>query len=364
MHCASLGEFEQGRALIEAIRKQYPQHKILLSFFSPSGYEIRKNYALADHVCYLPLDTPANARDFLAIARPKMAFFVKYDLWLNLIAACAQTKIPLVLVSALVRPDSKFLTSTLAPAYRQAFASMHWIFTQDQKSLELLQGFVVKGHISVAGDTRFDRAIELLKKYEPVPGIADFVGAGPCVVAGSPWPKDEAIILPVIERMRHLGLKWIIAPHEIHPERIAKHTGNSHGRMIAYSNLHHATPACDVVWIDNIGMLSRLYHDATIAYIGGGFGAGIHNTQEAAVYGCPVVFGPRYEKFQEAIDMIRTKGAVAVHDADTLEAALLHWLQDEALLKRTRTENQAYMASQAGATDRIMTALAGLLYQL
>jgi 3-deoxy-D-manno-octulosonic-acid transferase len=225
-HCASLGEFEQGRSLIEAIRAKHPHRKILLSFFSPSGYEIRKHYAQADHVCYLPLDTPANAADFLRIAKPSMAVFVKYDLWLNLLRACDQNRIPVVLVSALVDAQSNFLKSALRGEYRKAFAAMHWVFTQDQNSKDLLAAFCGTDRISVAGDTRFDRAAQLPESFVPIVGIAEFIKGRTCIVAGSPWPKDEEILLPCIEKMRSKDVCWIIAPHEIHAGR---HPGKNCG---------------------------------------------------------------------------------------------------------------------------------------
>lgn len=354
MHCASLGEFEQGRPLIEAIKAQNPQQKILLTFFSPSGYEIRKNYAQADHVAYLPLDTPGNAKAFLEIVRPKMAFFVKYDLWLNLLDRCYHEKVPVVLISALVRPDSSFLKSGLKGLYKQAFARMAWIFTQDDASLHLLQSFSGSSRISKAGDTRFDRAVQLPGQFKAVEGIAEFIGGRPCIVAGSPWPKDEALLLAAIEALRPLGVKWILAPHEIHADRIDGLIAESGGKMGKYSAFGQMGAEADVLWIDNIGMLSRLYYYASAVYIGGGFGAGIHNTQEAAVYGRAVVFGPRYGGFQEAVDMVAAGGAVSVNNAEELVAVLRRWLGDAELLRGLGEQNGVYMRSMAGATDRIL----------
>lgn len=354
MHCSSLGEFEQGRPLIEAIKHQYPHQKILLSFFSPSGYEIRKNFAHVDHVCYLPLDTPRNARTFLDILQPKLVIYVKYDLWLNFIAEAEARKIHQILVSAILRKDSKFLKSGLRKQYRQAFHAFSWIFTQDQDTHNLLTQLVQLDRISVAGDTRFDRVAELPAKFEPVPGIEAFIAGRRCIVAGSPWPRDEEILLPVINRLRRPELCWIVAPHEIHPQHIDQHIAHSAGKMIKYSHISGASPAADVLWIDNVGMLSRLYHGAALVYIGGGFGLGIHNTQEAAVYGNPIIFGPNYQKFQEAVDMIAAGSAISVTTADELEKAILHWLDDASLMLQTRTTNQEYIQSKTGATAAIM----------
>lgn len=359
IHCASLGEFEQGRPLIEAIRQQHPQYKILLTFYSPSGYEIRKAYAQAHHVCYLPLDTPSNARDFLAIVRPALAIMVKYDLWLNLLDAAHSAKVPVILISAILRPDSRFLRSRLRVEYRQAFARMAAIFTQDPESVALLSDFCPAARVSMAGDTRFDRAVQLPAQFQPVDGIAEFVDGHLCVVAGSPWPKDEAILLPAMAALEDLDIRWIVAPHEIHPARIDQHIAASQGLMAKYSQRDQIGPATRVLWIDNVGMLSRLYRYADAVYIGGGFGSGIHNTQEPAVYGCPVVFGPKYEKFQEAVDMVAAGGAASVNDASALSTVLRTWLSDTPLRERLRTQNAAYMQAQAGATSRILSRLVG-----
>lgn len=354
-HCSSLGEFEQGRPLIEAIKAKYPDYKILLTFFSPSGYEIRKNYALADHIAYLPLDTPSNAKAFLEIVNPKLVFFVKYDLWLNFIAETKRQKIPMVLISVLLRADSKFLKSAFKKLYQKAFQAFSWIFTQDEDSLVLLKNFAGCEAISVAGDTRFDRVAELPAKFIPIPEIDQFIAGRRCIVAGSPWPKDEAILLPTIAKMRQADLCWIIAPHEIHPAHIDQHIATSDGRMVKFSAMAHDDAKVDVLWIDNIGILSRLYHYSTLVYIGGGFGAGIHNTQEAAIYGNPVLFGPRFENFKEAVDMVKAGGAKAVHSADELENALSFWLQDADALAKTRAQNIAYMQACTGATEIILT---------
>lgn len=354
MHCSSLGEFEQGRPLIEAIKERHPHQRILLSFFSPSGFELRKHYPLADHVCYLPLDTPRNADLVMALVKPRLLIHVKYDLWLNLISAAHARNVPQVLVSALLRPQSRFLTSWMRGEYRQAFAAMTWTFTQDQQTRDLLHLFAKNERITVAGDTRFDRVAQLPGKFEPIPEVERFIAGRECIVAGSPWPPDEAILLPVVARLRDPGRCWIIAPHEIHAAHIDRHIAASGGRMVKYSRLDHATPDADVLWIDNIGMLSRLYHYASLVYVGGGFGVGIHNTQEPAVYGRPVIFGPKYEKFQEAVDMVASGGARSVATAPELEAAMLHWLGDAARLAADGQANQAYMQSKTGATAAII----------
>jgi 3-deoxy-D-manno-octulosonic-acid transferase len=357
-HCSSLGEFEQGRPLIEAIKLRHPGQKILLTFFSPSGYEVRKGYGVVDHVCYLPLDTAGNARAFLDIVKPKLVFFVKYDLWLNFIAEVHARGIHLVLVSVLVRQESRFFKSMLRGNYRRAFRSFSWIFTQDRESVHLLEKFAGMERISMAGDTRFDRVAQLPAAFQPVPGIAEFIRGRRCIVAGSPWPADEAVLLPVIETLRGADLCWIIAPHEIHTGEIDRHVAGSGGRMVKYSELVGAAGReADVLWIDNVGMLSRLYHYSEVVYIGGGFGAGIHNTQEAAVYGNPVIFGPNFRKFQEAVDLVKAGGARSVANAEELQAALLHWLENPGHMVATRQENAAYIQSKTGATEAILAKL-------
>ena len=356
-HCSSLGEFEQGRPLIEAIKAKYHTYKILLTFFSPSGYEIRKNYAVADHVAYLPLDTRSNAKAFLEIVKPKLVFFVKYDLWLNFIAETHHRNIPMVLISVLLRADSKFLKSAFKKLYQEAFKSFSWIFTQDKVSKNLLTSFAQCQTISIAGDTRFDRVAELPAKFELIPAIEKFIGNRRCIVAGSPWPKDEAILLPTISNLRAENLCWIIAPHEIHPAHIDQHIAASNGRMAKFCAIEKCSDQTDILWIDNIGMLSRLYHYATLVYIGGGFGAGIHNTQEAAIYGNPVLFGPKFQNFKEAVDMVQDGGAIPVNSASELEKGISFWLNDSEELAKTRAQNIAYMQFCTGATKIILEKL-------
>lgn len=359
-HCASLGEFEQGRPLIESFRERHENDRILLTFFSPSGYEIRKNYAGADLVCYLPLDTPSNAAAFLDTVRPRLAFFIKYDLWLNYLAALRARAVPTFLVSAILREESRFFKSGLRKQYAKAFRGFAWIFCQDDATLSLLQSQVGGVHASVTGDTRFDRAAQLPQKFTPVDGIAEFIRGRRCIVAGSPWPPDEAILLPAIAALRSDDLCWIVAPHEIHPAQIDAMIAAEPSRMAKYSAPESIGPATDVLWIDNVGMLSRLYHYATLVYIGGGFGAGIHNTQEPAIYGNPVIFGPKYDKFQEAVDMVAAGGAVSVGNSEELVSAMQRWLGDEALLRATRAQNRDYMLAQAGATEMVLEKIAEL----
>lgn len=356
-HCSSLGEFEQGRPLIEEIRHKHPELKILLTFFSPSGYEIRKNFAHADHVCYMPLDTTRNANRLLDLIQPRLIIFVKYDLWLNHLSAIHARGIPMVLISALVRPESRFLNSMLKSLYRTAFRQFARIYTQDEESQTLLQAFSEHPQVRIAGDTRFDRVVQLPDRFEEVPGIAEFKGERRCVVIGSSWPQDEQLLLKAIEELRDDDLRWIIAPHEIHMERIDRMIGESAIAMGKYSRIRSLPEAAEVLWIDNVGMLSRLYAYADIVYIGGGFGKSIHNTQEPAVYGRPVVFGPKYTTFREAVDMVEAGGAFSISDESELIATLRQLLDDAELRTRLGAQNGAYMRKMAGATARIYSDL-------
>jgi 3-deoxy-D-manno-octulosonic-acid transferase len=354
IHCSSLGEFEQGRNLIESIRAQHPNQKMLLTFFSPSGYNIRKNYPIVDHVLYLPIDTPSNAKFFIEKIRPKLAVFVKYDLWLNHLNACNEASVPVVLVSALMKPNSRFLKSPISGLYRSALRNMRMIFTQNHETAVLLRDFCNAENIIQAGDTRFDRANQLPTAFQPIPEIEAFIRGRTCIVAGSPWPQDEKLLIPLIESMRTHDLCWIVAPHEIHPEAIERHCSSSQGKMIPFSKIKQQTGSEDVLWIDNIGMLSRLYHYADLAYIGGGFGAGIHNTQEAAAYGCPVIFGPAYGRFQEAVDLVAIGGAKSVKNYQELQDAVSGFLNGKSSPTEIRTQILAYMHRQGGATNTIM----------
>jgi 3-deoxy-D-manno-octulosonic-acid transferase len=355
VHCASLGEFEQGRPLIEAIRQRHPGRKLLLTFFSPSGYEVRKDYAHADVVCYLPLDTAANARQFLSIVKPSLAIFVKYELWVNLHLELARRKVPVVLVSAKMLAGSRFFKSTFKGLYKRVLQHMAHVFTQDEDTATLLKSFTGHDRITVAGDTRFDRVAQVADKFEPVPGIQEFVGENLCIVCGSTWPKDEKLLLSTFEKIKTSNIKWIIAPHEIHRQAIRRMCADNHEWMAAYSDREkQLQPWHKMLWIDNIGMLSRLYHYADFAYIGGGFDAGIHNILEAVVYGTPVVFGPNHSKFGEAQELLASGGARSVQDRPGLLQLLREWTEDPKWLEALREKNRQWALSRTGATGRIL----------
>ena len=349
-HCASLGEFEQGRPLIEKIKIKYPQSKILLTFFSPSGYEIRKNYNGADVVFYLPLDTAYNAQTFIDIVKPERVFFVKYEFWFNYLRELKNRNIPTYLISAIFRREQHFFSS-IGKWSRQGLDTYKHIFVQDENSLSLLNEFGYN-NVIVAGDTRFDRVNKLVVQAKKYDLMQVFKGEIPLVVAGSTWQADEDILASI----SLANFKLIIAPHEISESNLGSLMQKfSQYYPVRYSEANDASlKNARVLIIDNIGMLSSLYGYASIAYIGGGFGKGIHNVLEAAAYGMPVLFGPNYQKFQEAVELIQLKAAYSVNSTEELKEKLNLFLNDSVLLKETSLVSKKFVEQKAGATDIIL----------
>jgi 3-deoxy-D-manno-octulosonic-acid transferase len=346
MHCSSAGEFEQGKPLIEKLKSLYPHHKILISFFSPSGYNVATNYKHADIITYLPLDTRQNARRFIGIIHPDVVVFVKYEFWFHHLSAVAFKHIPLLLISAVFRENQTFF-KWYGRFYRQMLFSFRHIFVQDQSSLQLLQQHSIN-HCTVGGDTRFDRVQEIAERFTDIPSVNDFVGNANLIVAGSTWPDDEQLL-------SHLdSTKLIIAPHEInelHLAQIEKLFRNS----IRYSQWQHRKGDEKVLIIDNVGMLSKLYKYATVAYIGGGFTKdGIHNILEAAIYGKPVIFGPNYKKYREAKELIASGGAFSVANSDQLKITTNNLLNDAAQFQKTSAQAKNYVLQHTGATEKIV----------
>ena len=358
-HVSSLGEFEQGRPLIEAIKKRNPEQKILLTFFSPSGYEVRKDYPLADIVCYLPIDTKRNARQFVDMVKPAMAIFVKYDLWPNYLKAVAAANIPAYLVSAIFRKEQIYF-QPYGKWFRSVLCCFKQIFVQDNVSLALLNEIGIT-NAEKCGDTRFDRVLSIREQAKPLPLIESFVGETPFViVAGSTWPPDEDVLLPYLLQKRKI--KIILAPHEIdeeHLQSIEERVGKS---AIRYSRLEGAKKAnyrCLI--IDCFGLLSSIYRYGSVAYIGGGFGAGIHNSLEAAVHGVPLAFGPNYEKFKEACDLVENGGGKVVKDELSLTYLLDHLKEDAADRIAMGELSAGYVEANAGATRHIMNVISSEL---
>ncbi|MFM7646158.1 MAG: 3-deoxy-D-manno-octulosonic acid transferase [Sphingomonadales bacterium] len=357
MHCASMGEFEQGRPLLEGLRSGYPHYKILLTFFSPSGYEVQKNYQGADWVCYLPLDGPRTAKEFLSYTHPALVIFVKYELWFFYLKKICYQKIPLLLVSALFREDMHFF-KWYGGLSQKMLGRFRHLFLQNESSLRLVERLGLGPISSIAGDTRFDRVLKIASHAQPIEGIREFAMQQPLLVAGSTWPEDEKVLQAALQHPQLSSLKLIIAPHEISTAHVAS-VKELFDDALLYSEWKNDRPAPRVLIMDNYGMLSRLYRYATIAYVGGGLHkAGIHNTLEAAVYAIPLVFGPYHKKHAEALALL-LQGAAFSFESPThhhsLQKILIDLLTD---MHRCRQAGQAagsYVQQQAGATRTILS---------
>lgn len=351
VHCASLGEFEQGRPLIEELRTREPGCRIILSFFSPSGYEIRKNYQGADYVCYLPPDTRRNAARFIRAAVPSAVIFVKYEFWNNYISAIRRRNIPLYLVSGIFRPDQHFFRWYGGFFRKMLFRFTH-IFVQDQRSESLLKSAGVS-NVTIAGDTRFDRVMQIAASARNIPALEAFRGKDRLFLAGSSWPPDEEIISRYILSHED-SLKWVFAPHEIDKaniERLEKLLGEN---VVRFSEFTEPGTDARVMIIDNMGMLSSAYRYADIAAVGGGFGKGIHNVLEPACWGIPVLFGPNYANFREAVDLIELGGARSYCNYEEFVAAFEALSGNAELYRNAADSAGRYVRENAGATGKIV----------
>lgn len=349
-HAASLGEFEQGRPLMERLRREHPEKRILLTFFSPSGYEVRKDYAGADLVCYLPFDTPLNARRFVRLVQPEKAFFIKYEFWHHYIDELHRTGVPVYSVSSIFRNDQIFFRP-YGRGYARVLHHFNHFFVQNEASRRLLNSLGVT-QVSVTGDTRFDRVIDIRNQAKSLPLAAALTGDSRTIVAGSTWPPDEEILIPYFNR--HPELKLIIAPHEVNEERLRSIEQRLKRPALRYSQATPESSAqADCLIIDGYGLLSSLYRYATLAYVGGGFGVGIHNVPEAAVYGVPVFFGPNNQRFREARDLINEGGSFEVTSADDFQAQADRLLADERALAKSGQAAGDYIRRNSGATEAI-----------
>ena len=358
IHAASLGEFEQGRPLIEAVRAEHPEYAILLTFFSPSGYEIRKNYPGADYIFYLPADTPRNARRFLQIVHPEIAVFVKYEFWLNYLNRLRKSDCRTFIISAIFRSDSVFFR-WYGGIFRRGLRAFERLFVQNSDS-ELLLDSIDISNISIAGDTRFDRVNAIAASARRIGIVERFTTGGKRVfVAGSTWPPDEELLLELIGCWS--DMKFIIAPHEIDPARIERLRSRLNTPSARYTECTETTDlsATRVLFIDTIGILSSVYQYAHYAYIGGGFGVGIHNILEAATFGLPIVFGPNYMKFKEAREMITLGAACSIHTFDELNEWLSALEVNTTTYEHTRQLSARYISQNKGATDKIMKYIFG-----
>lgn len=356
IHASSLGEFEQGRPLIETIRRTYPERKILLTFFSPSGYEVRKNYNQVDAVCYLPFDLPGNVRRFLDLVKPQSAIFIKYEFWANYLTELKKRNIPTYIISAIFRPKQIFFRF-YGGYFRKMLHCFTRLYVQDENSRKLLDSIGVR-NVSVVGDTRFDRVVEISNSADPNPLLEKFVGEKFVWVGGSTWPKDEEIILDYFNR--HPEQKLILAPHEIHEEHLQSIIARLKRPYLRYTQATEANVAdADCLIIDCFGLLSSLYRYGKLAYIGGGFGVGIHNIAEAAVYSIPVIFGPNYHRFKEAINLIDNGGAFPIHDAASFESTIENFISNREALAQAGKSAGDYIKSHSGATAVIFKEIIG-----
>lgn len=352
-HCASLGEFEQGRPVIEELKEQFPQYKIILTFFSPSGYEIRRNYALADIVAYLPMDTKRNARTFLSIVNPEKAFFVKYEFWHFYIAELKKRNIPLYIISAIFRENQQFFKKTpWGKWYRKMLNGIEHFFIQNEKSGELLKTAGIS-NFTVSGDTRFDRVAAIAKVSKEIPIVEKFRGNSILIIAGSTWKPDEELLAEFINQS--VDIKFIIAPHEVSAANINRIHQLLKKPAISYSKVSETEiDRFQVLIIDSVGLLSSLYRYGNVAYIGGGFGVGIHNILEAATFGLPVIFGPNYKKFKEAVDLTSEGGAISISNSNELVNALNNLIKGKNELENASEICRKYVTKNVGSTKLII----------
>lgn len=356
-HAASLGEFEQGRPIIERLRAEHPEYKILLTFFSPSGYEVRKDYKGADIVCYLPLDTRRNARRFIEAAHPAVAFFVKYEFWWNYLSLLKAADVPAYSVSSIFRRDQVFFKWYARP-YSRVLRCFTRFFVQNEESRQLLADIGITD-VDVTGDTRFDRVLQIKQAAKSLPLVEAFAGDAKVFVAGSSWPPDEDIFIRYFNE--HPGWKLIIAPHVISEEHLLRIEERLGCPSVRYTKATaDSVAAADCLIIDCFGLLSSIYGHATVAYVGGGFGVGIHNLLEAAVWGVPVIFGPNNARFQEAQELKACGGGLEISSYEDFMVLLNKFNASSQAVMAAGHEAANYVKGKAGATDVILNAVAPL----
>ncbi len=361
MHCSSLGEFEQGRPLLEALHASNPSSTIFLSFFSPSGYEIRKNYAIADVVTYLPIDGKQNAKTFIDIIQPDLVLFVKYDYWFHYLNELNKRKIPVYIVSGIFRKSQHFF-AWYGGFFRKMLLKINHFFLQDPDSGKLLKSIGIES-FSISGDTRFDRVSHTVRQNSSIPALEMFKQNATILVCGSTWPGDEKIILSAFKRLKDAKLKLLIAPHNIDKGRIdelygltKKQIESSQVQLFSQADQKNLND-CKILILDSIGQLANAYRYGSIAYIGGGFDKGIHNTLEAAAFGIPVVFGPRHSKFREAAGLIHAGAAFCVHNEEELSLIIDTLSKQSSLMVGAGNAAKEYVKINSGATDKILQLL-------
>ena len=352
-HCASLGEFEQSRPIIEKLKVQYPAYKILVTFFSPSGYEIRKDYALAEVVSYLPLDTKLNTRKFIEIVNPKIAVFVKYEFWPNILKELKSKEIETILVSGIFRKDQAFF-KWYGSWMKNSLQAFNHFFVQDESSKNLLNDIGFK-NITVSGDTRFDRVFEITKQDNYLEFIEKFTTGKQTLVAGSTWAKDEELLINYINNRASEAEKYIIAPHNINPNEIEELKKSIKKKTILFSDRNKKNHLdAQVLIIDSIGILTKVYSYASVAYVGGGFGVGIHNILEPATFGVPIIIGPNYQKFNEAKELIELDACQVINNASDLNSVLGGLFDNINTIKNKGKKSRDYILRNIGATQKII----------
>ncbi|MBS7333203.1 MAG: 3-deoxy-D-manno-octulosonic acid transferase [Weeksellaceae bacterium] len=364
VHCSSLGEFEQGRPVIEALKEKYPSHKIAVSFFSPSGYEIRKNYPGADVIFYLPLDTKTNAKKLIKVLHPELLVLVKYEYWFNLISALHQKNIPTIVVSAIFRESQNFFKNNGHNWFAQKLNLISHFFIQNQKSKILLDSIGIQ-QSTLAGDTRFDRVKQIVHQNNQLDFIEQFKGDSKLIVVGSSWPKDEELFLSLINEELKDDWKILFAPHNLHEKEIEAFISKLNLPVVKFSDLEKTSTEqiqqAKIFILNTIGILSKVYAYADITYIGGGFGAGIHNTLEAVTFGNPVIFGPKYKKFQEAVDLIEVGGGFTIANQQEFDSIFNQLMNDESFRKTSGKKAGDFVQKSPNATTMIMDYVDGIV---
>ncbi|WP_317038947.1 3-deoxy-D-manno-octulosonic acid transferase [Urechidicola croceus] len=353
IHCASLGEFEQGRPIIEKIKQKYTNHKIVLTFFSPSGYEVRKNYDGADVVCYLPLDTKSNAKKFLNAIHPDIAIFVKYEFWPNILKALKERNVETILVSGIFRKDQAFF-GPFGGWMRKSLKSFSHFFVQDENSQKLLAGIGIQDVI-ISGDTRFDRVNEIRQQNNHLDFIEEFKQEKLTFVAGSTWKEDEQLIVDYINNKASKEEKFIIAPHNINPKEIKELQNSLNKKTVLFSEKEpQDLKEFQVFIIDTIGILTKIYSYANIAYVGGGFETGLHNILEPATFGVPIIIGPKYDKFREAVELVNEGGCFVVYTKDEFNSQLKELFTDENDRTKKGEITKSFINQNIGATKKVL----------
>lgn len=364
VHCSSLGEFEQGRPIIEALKEKYPTHKIAVSFFSPSGYEIRKNYQGADVIFYLPLDTKSNAEKLIKVLHPEILILVKYEYWFNLITELHQQNIPTIVVSSIFRESQNFFKKDGKNWFAKKLSLINHFFVQNQKSKDLLDSIQIIQN-TIVGDTRFDRVKQIVHQDNKLDFMNDFKQNSKLIVVGSSWPKDEELFVNLINQKLTDDWKIVFAPHNLNDAEINSFLSKINQKAVKFSDLEKTAKQdlidSKIFILNTIGILSKVYSYADITYIGGGFGAGIHNTLEAVTFGTPVIFGPKYKKFQEAVDLIEIGGGFSIANQNEFDTIMNRLMNDENYRKESGKKAGDFVQNSPNATKIILQYLENML---